>query len=68
MVNVLLVIISIATFIGILGVWVPDFWKTDIGPKLFFTFVVLAVGISLSTGVLKFLNSSQAQIEQTQDK
>lgn len=53
--KMLIVIIMAATCIGLLGVWFPKFWEQDIAQKLFFTFIVLAIGVGIAAMVLKFL-------------
>lgn len=51
----LLVIIAVATCLGLVGVWFPEFWRTAIGPKLFYTFLVVAASVAVAAAVLKYL-------------
>jgi uncharacterized membrane protein YwzB len=55
----LLGIIFLAMVFGLVGVWFPEFFKNDIGPKLIWSFVVLAVGVAVATGVLNYLPLSK---------
>lgn len=63
LVTVLLGIIALGTLLGVLGVWFPEFWGSDVGKKLVWTFIVLAVGVTIACGVLKYTtNETPTQI------
>jgi NhaP-type Na+/H+ or K+/H+ antiporter len=51
----LLGIIFLGMVFGLVGVWFPQFFKSDVGPKLIWSFVVIAVGVAVATGVLNYL-------------
>lgn len=43
--------VVVGAVLGIIGVWVPDFWKNDIAAKLIFTDLILA-GSSVAVAII----------------
>lgn len=44
-----------ATVLGLFGVWFPNLFKNEIAPKLIYSFIVVAIGTAVATGVLQYL-------------
>lgn len=41
--------------LGLIGVWIKNFWSNDIAPKLIFTDVILAVTSIIVAAIMEFL-------------
>lgn len=52
-----IVFVILGGLLGLLGVWIDDFWKNDIAPKLLLTDLILA-GTSVAVAIItKWLGS-----------
>jgi len=47
--------VCIAGFLGLLGTWVKEFWKNDVGIKLIITDVIITVTAVAVTAITFFL-------------
>lgn len=52
--TILMVLVALATLLGLVGVWFPELFKNDVGWKLVWTFVVIIVGVGTATGLLQY--------------
>ena len=53
--KILIGLVAFGGLMGLVGVWFPEFFKNDIGPKLVWSFVVVAVTVIIATGILTYL-------------
>lgn len=53
--NVLIGLTAIGGLLGLAGVWFPEFFKHDVGPKLVWSFVVLAITVGIGSAILTYV-------------
>lgn len=41
--------------VGLMGVWIDEFWESDFGPKSIWTFAILAVASIIVAAITKWL-------------
>jgi asparagine N-glycosylation enzyme membrane subunit Stt3 len=53
--KILIGLVAFGGLLGLVGVWFPEFFKNDVGPKMVWSFVVIGVTVAIATGIMTYL-------------